>query len=113
MRLALHVGGFAFEDRRVGYAEVQALRASGRLTYGQVPMLEIDGRAYTQSGALLAWVGARAGLYPEHLRLEIDGAHACLADVTAALGPQRYKHVGGRHTATGQSFQAWPFLRNR
>lgn len=104
MRLALHIGGFEFEDRRVGYAEIEALRKSGKLAYGQVPMLEIDGKAYTQSSALLAWAGARGGLYPESLRLRIDGANACLADITGLLGPKWYKHLGGRDPATSQFY---------
>jgi hypothetical protein len=67
-------------------------------------MLEIDGKAYTQSSALLAWVGARAGLYPEPLRLRIDGANACLADITGLLGPKWYKHLGGRDPITSEFY---------
>ncbi|KAJ1491165.1 hypothetical protein T484DRAFT_1775666 [Baffinella frigidus] len=35
VRLALTVGGVAFEDRRVGYDEVARLRAAGELPFGQ------------------------------------------------------------------------------
>jgi len=36
VRLALTVGGIAFEDRRVGYDEVARMRAAGELPFGQV-----------------------------------------------------------------------------
>jgi glutathione S-transferase len=59
VRLAFAVGGIEFEDVRVGYTDVQALRAAGKLPTGQVPVLEVDGVAYGQSAAILRYAGAR------------------------------------------------------
>ena len=69
IRLALTVGGLPFEDVRLSYDDVVALKGvAGDLTkhngspFGQVPVLEIDGRPFGQSGALLRWVGRECGL---------------------------------------------------
>jgi glutathione S-transferase len=90
IRLALVVGGIQFEDRRVSYSEVAALRKSGALPHGQVPLLEIDGEPYSQSEALLRWAGEKAGLRPvdEHTRLLVDAAHSAISDLNKDLMPQ-------------------------
>ena len=41
IRLALFLGDVAFEDRRVSYEQVAALREDGSLAFGQVPLLEL------------------------------------------------------------------------
>ena len=63
VRLAMTVGGLPFEDVRLSYDEVRALKATADditkhagSPFGQVPVLEIDGVAFGQSGALLRWV---------------------------------------------------------
>ncbi|MBT0570968.1 glutathione S-transferase family protein [Curvibacter sp. CHRR-16] len=62
IRLALHLGGIAFEDKRFAYADFAQVRATTPL--GQVPTLEVDGVQVTQSDALLRYAGKLAGLYP-------------------------------------------------
>jgi glutathione S-transferase len=103
IRLALFVGGIDFEDVRVGYEEVAALRESGKLApFGQVPLLEIDGVPYTQSNALLRWAGSQCNLYPEALRLRCDMVDEALGDIKAVLRPQWYGHILGRSPVTAQ-----------
>ena len=106
IRLAFKHGNIEFEDRRITYAQVHELRISGALPFGQVPVLEIDGVTFGQSDAILRWVGCRSGLYPEHLRLKIDGALACIADINTAFVPQFYGNALGRNPRTGQLFAA-------
>eukprot|EP00965_Chrysotila_dentata_P165683 5470372-Pleurochrysis_carterae.AAC.3 len=101
IRLALTIGDIPFEDVRIGYDGVKALRAQGKLPYGQVPILEIDGVVHSQSAALLRWAGKKAGLYPEELQLKIDAVHECIADINKAILPQVYKHALGRNPLTG------------
>jgi|AntAceMinimDraft_1070359.scaffolds.fasta_scaffold112498_1 glutathione S-transferase len=84
VRLALHIGGIAFDDVRVTYEQVAAMRAkdagvdegtkgSPTIPTGQVPTLTVAGEAFSQSEALLRWVGRRAGLYPDGLlQLRVD-----------------------------------------
>ena len=43
IRMALWKAGVEFEDNRVAGADFMALKTSGELEFGQLPMLEIDG----------------------------------------------------------------------
>jgi len=87
IRLALVVAGIPFEDVRVSYAEVAAMRDAGRLPFSQVPVMQIgdDPTLHGQSQALLRWAGRKGGLYPEEHQLRIDA----VTDVVVEL----YEHV--------------------
>jgi len=61
-RLALFIGGIAFEDRRIPFAEWGALKPE--TPYGAIPILEIDGEVIAQSNGINRFVGKLAGLYP-------------------------------------------------
>ena len=61
-RLALHLGGIAFEDHRFGFADFAEVRKSTPL--GQVPTLRVNGVQVTQSDAITRYAGKLAGLYP-------------------------------------------------
>lgn len=61
-RLAMHIGGIAFEDHRFAFADFPAVRKS--TPFGQVPVLHIDGVLVTQSDAITRYVGKLTGLYP-------------------------------------------------
>jgi glutathione S-transferase len=71
-RLALHLGGLAFEDNRFGFASFAEVRKSTPLN--QVPVLHVDGVQVTQSDAITRYVGKLAGLYP------VDAYQALLCD---------------------------------
>ena len=77
IRLALFVAGIAFDDRRVTYSQIAALRDSGYLPFGQVPALEVDGVVFAQSQAILRWVGWHSGLYPE-VRSNVVTSRPCI-----------------------------------
>jgi glutathione S-transferase len=64
-RLALTIGGIAFEDIRVSREEMTALKEAGKLPSGQLPVLEVDGKTLHQSQAMATYAAKRAGLYPE------------------------------------------------
>ena len=89
IRLALHIGGIPFEDRRVTYEQIAAMRASGELPMGQVPMLEVEGKCFCQTQALLRWAGEKANLYPKGQldRLQCDQVEEALADMRSCLKP--------------------------
>ena len=63
-RLALHLGGIPFEDIRPDRDQWMALKASGTLPYGQLPVLDVDGVRYAQTGAIARFCGQLSGLYP-------------------------------------------------
>ncbi len=71
-RLAMHIGGIPFEDRRVLRADWEAVRET--LPFRAVPTLEVDGTVITQSNTINRYVGKLAGLYPK------DDWQATLAD---------------------------------
>lgn len=87
-RLALTAGGVEFTDKTIEFSEWPALKSSGKLPFGQLPMLTVDGVEYTQSEAMLRYCGKLAGLYPrddDTLALAIDEALGAIGDVTAAI----------------------------
>ncbi len=110
VRLAMTIGGLPFEDVRLSYDEVRALKATAdNITkhagspFGQVPVLEIDGVAFGQSGALLRWVGRECGLYPSGMKqLRVDAVEDCLADVRRVFAPNWYKNAMARKPLTGE-----------
>ncbi|MGB5702432.1 MAG: glutathione S-transferase family protein [Polyangiales bacterium] len=61
-RLALHIGGVAFEDDRIGFKEFGAKRAGYR--FKRVPLLQIDDVELSQCNSINRYVGKLAGLYP-------------------------------------------------
>ena len=62
-RLALHVGGVAFEDHRIPGPEWPKHRDT--MPFRAMPVLEVDGRVITQSNTINRYVGKLAGLYPK------------------------------------------------
>lgn len=71
-RLALHIGGIAFEDHRFAFSEFAEVRKATPLS--QVPTLQVNDVQVTQSGAITRYVGKLSGLYPE------DAFQALLCD---------------------------------
>ncbi len=62
IRLAFHIGGIEFEDRRISFDEFAEMRST--TPFNAVPVLEIDGAQITQSNALSRYIGKKTGLYP-------------------------------------------------
>mmetsp|Transcript_18553 Transcript_18553/g.42702 ORF Transcript_18553/g.42702 Transcript_18553/m.42702 type:complete len:241 (+) Transcript_18553:15-737(+) len=106
IRLALFISDIPFNDVRVSYAQIASMRESGHLPFGQVPALEVDGKVYVQSQAILRWVGRQTRLYPNHLQLQADQVDEALADIKHSLLPAWYGAVMGRNPTTGE-----PLLR--
>lgn len=64
IRLAFIVGGIEFEDERIPPSEFMERKTSGKLTFGSLPVLEIDDEMFGESGALLRYAANIAGLTP-------------------------------------------------
>jgi glutathione S-transferase len=62
-RLALHIGGIAFEDHRIAGKEWPAFR--DKTPFLAMPTLEVDGKVVSQSNSINRFVGKLSGLYPK------------------------------------------------
>ena len=62
-RLALHIGGIAFEDHRIAGKDWPAFR--DKTPFLAMPTLEVDGNVVSQSNSINRYVGKLAGLYPK------------------------------------------------
>ena len=71
-RLAMHLAGIAFEDRRIARSGWPAVRDT--MPYLSLPVLEVDGKLLAQSNTINRYVGKLAGLYPK------DDWQAAIAD---------------------------------
>jgi len=66
IRLICAYSGLKLDDHRfVSRDEFLAMKEGSRLPFGQVPMLEVDGKvAMVQSSAIMRYLGKLSGLYP-------------------------------------------------
>lgn len=63
-RLALHVAGVGFEDKRVAFGDWPAMKPT--TPFGSLPTLELPGKPpLAQSNAILAYLGRTYGLHPQ------------------------------------------------
>ncbi len=89
-RLALHIGGIEFEDVRLGGDDFRAKKAAGDFPYGQLPILEVDGRVFAQSVGIAKFCGKLSGLYPKDddlAALQVDEFLDAAAQITSFVNP--------------------------
>lgn len=96
-RLAMHIGGIAFDDHRFAGADFAEIRKSTPL--GQVPVLHVDGVAVTQSDAITRYVGKLAGLYPA------DALQALLCDEVMDAVEDANVQLGNTFGLTGDALK--------
>lgn len=86
-RLAMHIGGIAFEDHRFTFPEFAEVRKA--TPFGQVPTLDVNGTVVTQCDAITRYVGKLAGLYPEdaYQALLCDEVMSVVEDANVRLAP--------------------------
>lgn len=63
-RLVFAAAGVPYEDCRVDGAGFQKLKASGKLPFGQLPILEVDGKVLGQSNSIFKYVARETGFAP-------------------------------------------------
>ena len=89
-RLALHLGGVPFEDVRAKTPEErEAFKNSGKAPFGQVPILEVDGKVVAQTGAIARYCGKLGGFYPKNddfAAAKVDEIIDTATDITVAVG---------------------------
>lgn len=86
-RLALAIGGIAFEDHRFTFAEFADVRKA--TPFGQVPVLHVEDALVTQSDSILRYAGKLAGLYPTDplQALRCDEVAYVVEEANVKLGP--------------------------
>ncbi len=66
IRMLLHHAKVEFEDVRINGETLGEMKAAGQLEFGQVPMLEHDGKHLVQSWSILRYIGKLHGYYPDN-----------------------------------------------
>ncbi len=86
-RLALHIGGVAFEDYRFAFPSFAEVRKT--TPFGQVPTLHVDGVQVTQCDSIIRYAGKLAGLYPADAfqALLCDEVMCVVEEATVRLSP--------------------------
>jgi len=67
VRLSLFAGDVPFEDVRIkfGSDEAKAMKAEGKMTFGAIPVMEVDGKMLSQTQAMAVYAAKLAGIHPE------------------------------------------------
>ena len=86
VRLALFIGEVPFEDVRD--QKSADLKAQGKLTFGAMPVLEVDGKILSQTQAMAVFAAKLAGLHPDDAwaAAKVDEAINGCTDVTGTIG---------------------------
>ena len=115
IRMALSHAKAPFENVFYGFGEDLAkLKASGNLEFGQVPVLEVDGKFLSQSIAILRYVGIKYGYYPTdnaEVSWAIDSTVDSLVDVMNAFYKAAFADEASKpelfKTYFGTTLPAW------
>merc|ERR1711863_182620 len=87
-RLALHLGKVEFDDKKI--KDFKEFKESGKAPFGQAPILEVDGKVISQTGAIARYCGKQGGLYPrddDFAAAKIDELIDTATDITCLIGP--------------------------
>jgi glutathione S-transferase len=85
-RLAMHLGGIAFEDQRIAGKDWPPLR--DKTPFQAMPVLEVDGKVITQSNTINRYLGKLAGLYPKDdwQAAQVDEVMDAVEDISTKIG---------------------------
>lgn len=85
-RLIMHLGGIAFEDKRIPAKDWPAQRDA--YPFQALPVLEVDGKMLTQSNTIDRYLGRLAGLFPkdEWQAVLADEVMEAIEDITTKIG---------------------------
>lgn len=90
IRLAFHLAGIKFEDRRLTGEQWMAMMSTAPAT--GLPFLEMGTTIMTQSQAILRYVGKLAGLYPDDsiLAAKVDELLGIMEDIAQEIIPSMF-----------------------
>ncbi|XP_046969313.1 glutathione S-transferase 2-like [Vanessa cardui] len=111
-RLLLAYGGQEFEDNRVTMEDWPAFKPS--TPFGQMPVLEIDGKKYAQSMAIARYLGRKFGLSGDDIEMdfEIDQNIEFVNDIRAKAASVHYEPDEAAKEKKHEDFakNVYPFL---
>ena len=85
IRLTLVAGGIEFEDERINFEEFGKRKATGEFPFSALPVMNVGGKSYAQTGTLIRYAGQLAGLYPKSVEkmLLVDMVSETADDIMA------------------------------
>jgi glutathione S-transferase len=85
-RLAMHIAGIPFEDRRIARKDWSALR--DQAPFQSLPTLEVDGQVIAQSNTINRYVAKLADLYPKDdwQAALVDEVMDAIEDISVRIG---------------------------
>jgi glutathione S-transferase len=85
-RLVMHLGGIAFEDKRIAGKDWPTLR--DKMPFQAMPVLEVDGKMIAQSNTINRYLGKLAGLYPKDdwQAALVDEVMDAVEDISTRIG---------------------------
>jgi glutathione S-transferase len=85
-RLALSIGGVAYEDDRIPSPEWPKRKPA--TPFGALPTFEVDGQVFSQSNSINRYIGKLADLYPSDplQALQCDEAMDAVEDLDSRIG---------------------------
>eukprot|EP01029_Cantina_marsupialis_P003387 TRINITY_DN1320_c0_g1_i2.p1 TRINITY_DN1320_c0_g1~~TRINITY_DN1320_c0_g1_i2.p1 ORF type:complete len:201 (+),score=55.75 TRINITY_DN1320_c0_g1_i2:81-683(+) len=88
-RLIFALAGVDFEDIRLEHAEFGKKKANGDFLFGQLPVLEVDGKMIAQSATINRYLARKLNLMPETAEQEADGDMLLehLRDIVTKVAP--------------------------
>ena len=98
IRILLDHAKVDYEDVRVSGPSWKELKEdTEKCKYGQIPILEKDGKFYSQSNSILRYLGGIHGYYPEDLeeRFRADELIDLVGDFTTPIGKNLFGPLKG------------------
>lgn len=114
IRVALSIAGIPFEDVRLSHEAFAKMKETNQLPFGQVPIMDVDGKRLAQSSAILRYVGRLGGLYPQDpwQAAKVDEIMYAFEDVGNLLRPSfmeqdPQKRLEMRKQLVAEAFPKW------
>lgn len=113
-RVALFIAGIDFTDHRIPRDKWPEEKANAaRYPFGQVPILEVDGKPFAESSAITRYAGRLSGLYPTDpiLALRVDELDAIVEDANAGIYPSFAEQDVDKRIALRKEYLAGSFKK--
>jgi len=95
-RLCFAAGSIPYEEKNVGFPELEEMKKSGESPFGQLPVLNVDGKNFGESYSIAKYVSKLAGVHSSDPleALAIEGIVDYTDGIRSAYVPIRYGSKG-------------------